>query len=157
MSQRFISNVALAIAGAVVVVSSQALSSSLTGWVTFGVSLGALALLAVVQRDRARGRIQSGLDAGTGVLALWSAVASVVYTGSTLTWLSLAEGIGFVGLAAAGLVAHELRTERIVHQFEAIPADTRDGRRSEEFQAAASTDLSMMNGLGDLPRPFIVS
>ena len=76
MSQRFITNVALAIAGAVVVVSSQTLSSSLTGWVTFGVSLGALALLAVVQRDRARGRIQSGLDAGTGVLALWSAVAT---------------------------------------------------------------------------------
>ena len=58
MSQRFISNVALAIAGAVVVVASQAFSSSLTGWLTFGVSLGALALLAVVQRDRARGRLQ---------------------------------------------------------------------------------------------------
>jgi hypothetical protein len=82
MSQRFISNVALGIAGAVVVVSSQAFSSSLTGWLTFGVSLGALALLAVVQRDRARGRIQSALDAATGALALWSAVASVVYTGT---------------------------------------------------------------------------
>ena len=137
MSQRFISNVVLAIAGAAVVVSSQAFSSSLTGWLTFGVSLGALALLAVVQRDRARGRIQSALDAATGALALWSAVASVVYTGTTLTWLSFGEGIGFVVLAISGLVAHELRTERIVHQFEAIPADARDGRRSEEFQAAA--------------------
>jgi hypothetical protein len=56
MSQRFISNVVLAIAGAVVVVSSQAFSSTVTGWLTFGVSLGALALLAVVRRDRARGR-----------------------------------------------------------------------------------------------------
>jgi hypothetical protein len=137
MSQRFISNVVLAIAGAVVVVSSQAFSSSLTGWLTFGVSLGALALLAVVQRDRARGRIQSALDAATGALALWSAVASVVYTGTILTWLSFGEGIGFVVLAISGLVAHELSTERIVHQFEAIPADARDGRRSEEFQAAA--------------------
>jgi hypothetical protein len=54
-----------------------------------------------------------------------------------LTWLSFGEGIGFVVLAISGLVAHELRTERIVHQFEAIPADARDGRRSEEFQAAA--------------------
>jgi len=45
VSQRFISNLALAIAGTVVVVSSQAFSSNVTGWVTFGVSLGALALL----------------------------------------------------------------------------------------------------------------
>jgi type IV secretory pathway VirB2 component (pilin) len=137
MSQRFISNVALAIAGAVVVVASQAFSASLTGWLTFGVSLGALALLAVVQRDRARGRLQRMLDVATGALALWSAVASVVYTGTTLTWLSFGEAIGFVALGVAGLVAHELSTERIVHAFEAIPADARDGRRSEDLQAAA--------------------
>ena len=137
MSQRFISNVALAIAGAVVVVASQAFSSSLTGWLTFGVSLGALPLLAVVQRDRARGRLQRMLDVATGALALWSAVASVVYTGTTLTWLSFGEAIGFVALGVAGLVAHELSTERIVHAFEAIPADAHDGRRSEEFEAAA--------------------
>ena len=137
MSQRFISNVALAIAGAVVVVASQALSSSLTGLLTFGVSLGALVLLAVVQRDRARGRLQRMLDVATGALALWSAVASVVYTGTTLTWLSFGEAIGFVALGVAALVAHELSTERIVHAFEAIPADARDGRRSEELQAAA--------------------
>jgi hypothetical protein len=49
MSPPFISNVALAIAGGVVVVSSQAFSSSRTGWLTLGVSLGALALLAVVR------------------------------------------------------------------------------------------------------------
>jgi hypothetical protein len=137
MSQRFISSVALAIAGAVVVVASQAFSSSLTGWLTFGVSLGALALLAVVQRDRARGRLQRMLDVATGALALWSAVASVVYTGTTLTWLSFGEAIGFVALGVAGLVAHELSTERIVHAFDAIPADARDGRRSEDLQAAA--------------------
>ena len=137
MSPRFISNVALAVAGAFVVVASQTFTPNVTGWLTFGVSLGALALLAIVQLDRARGSIQRALDAGIGALALWSAVASVVFTGSTLTWWSLAEGIGFVALAVVGLVAHELRTERIVHAFEAIPAEARDGRRSEELQAAA--------------------
>jgi hypothetical protein len=137
MSPRFISNVSLAVAGAFVVVASQTFTPNVTGWLTFGVSLGALALLAVVQLDRARGSIQRVLDAGTGALALWSAVASVVFTGTTLTWWSLAEGIGFVALAVIGLVAHELRTERIVHAFEAIPAEAGDGRRSEELQAAA--------------------
>jgi hypothetical protein len=137
MSPRFISNVALAVAGAFVVVASQTFTPNVTGWLTFGVSLGALALLAVVELDRARGSIQRMLDAGIGALALWSAVASVVFTGTTLTWWSLAEGIGFVALAVVGLIAHELRTERIVHAFEAIPAEARDGRRSEELQAAA--------------------
>jgi hypothetical protein len=137
MSPRFISNIALAVAGAFVVVASQTFTPSVTGWLTFGVSLGALALLAVVQLDRARGYIQRVLDAATGALALWSAVASVVFTGTTLTWWSLAEGIGFVALGVVGLVTHELRTERIVHAFEAIPAEARDGRRSEELQAAA--------------------
>jgi Trk-type K+ transport system membrane component len=136
MSSRFISNVALALAGAGVVVASQAFTAHVTGWVTFGVSLGALALMALVQLDRARGLVQRLLDAVTGALAIWSAVASVAFSGTTLTWLSFAEGFGFVGLAVLGLVAHELKTERVVHSIEAMRVETRDGRRAEA-QAAA--------------------
>jgi hypothetical protein len=133
ISQRFVSNLALAIAGAVVVVSTQTFTASVAGWVTFGVSLGALALVAVVQLDAARSRMQLMLDAGIGALALWSAVASVVYNGTTLTWLSFAEGSAFVALALVGLVVHEIETERAVVALEAVP--NRD--RSEELQAAA--------------------
>jgi hypothetical protein len=137
MSTRFISNIALALVGVVVVVASQAFSSGATGWLTFGVSLGVLALSGVAQLDRMRGPIQRGLDAGTGALAVWAAVASVVFAGTTLTWLSFAEALGFVGLALTGLVVHELTTERVVHAFEAIPAEVRNGRRSEELPTAA--------------------
>jgi hypothetical protein len=137
MSQRFISNVALAIAGAVVVVSSQAFSASVTGWLMFGISLGVLALLAVVQRDRARGGIQRLLDAAIGVLALWSAVASVVYSGMTLTWMSFAEGLGYVALGVVGLIAHEMQTERVVHSLETVPTDARDRDRAEDLSTAA--------------------
>lgn len=137
MSQRFISNIALAIAGAVVVVSSQAFSASVTGWLMFGISLGVLALLAVAQRDRARGGIQRLLDVGIGVLALWSAVASVVYSGMTLTWMSFAEGLGFVALGVVGLIAHEMQTERVVHSLETVPTDARDRDRAEDLPAAA--------------------
>jgi hypothetical protein len=87
----------------------------------FGVSLGVLAGLAVVRLDGARGSIQRGLDAVTGALAVWSVVASVVYDGTLLTWLSFREASGFVALGVAGLIAHELKTEGIVHAFEAIP------------------------------------
>ena len=137
MSPRFISNIALVLAGAAVAVASQAFGASLTGWLMFGVSLGALALLAIVQLDRARGPVQRLLDVGTGALAVWSAVSSVVYSGTMLTWLSFGQALGFVGLGLIGLVVHEVRTERVVHQFEAIPADTRGGDRAEELQAAA--------------------
>jgi hypothetical protein len=92
VSQRFISNVALAIAGAVVVVVSQSFTSTVTGWVTFGVSLGALALLAVAERYRMGEPAERFLDAGIGLLAVWSAIASVVYVGRLVTWLSFAEG-----------------------------------------------------------------
>jgi hypothetical protein len=134
MSQRFISNLALAIAGAVVVVSTQAFASQTAGWVTFGVSLGALALLALANRGGTSDRMQWILDAGIALLALWSAVASVVYSGTTLKWLSLAEGLAFVGLAVAGLVIHEVRTDRVVHSLEAVPSDSAD---QDELQAAA--------------------
>lgn len=135
MIQRFISNLALAVAGAVAVVATQAFSDGIIRWLLFGVSLGALVLLALVQRDPARGRVQHLLDAGTGALAVWSAVASVVYSGSTLMWLSLGEAIGFVVLGVAGLLVHEMQTERAVRALEAVPADA--GDRAEDLQAAA--------------------
>lgn len=136
MSQRFISNVALAVAGAVVVVASQAFSASVTGWLLFGISLGALTLLAVVQRDRARGGLQRRLDLAIGALALWSVVASVVYNGATLTWMSVASGLGYVALGVGGLVAHEVQTERVVHSLEAVPTDAR-ADTAEDLPAAA--------------------
>lgn len=135
MIQRFISNLALAVAGAVAVVATQAFSDGIIRWLLFGVSLGALVLLALVQRDPARGRVQHVLDVGTGALAVWSAVASVVYSGSTLMWLSLGEAIGFVVLGVAGLLVHEMQTERVVRTLEAVPADA--GDRAEDLQAAA--------------------
>jgi hypothetical protein len=81
MGPRFIGSIAIAVTGVVVVVGSQAFTPSVSGWLTFGVSLGALAVLAVVQRDRTRGRAQR--------------------------------------------IAHELKTERAVHVFEAIFAEAR--------------------------------
>ena len=55
------------------------------------------------------------------------------YNGTTLTWLSFAEGSAFVALALAGLVVHEVETERAVVALEAVP--NRD--RADELQAAA--------------------
>jgi hypothetical protein len=47
--------------------------------------------------------------------------------------LSFAEGLGFVGLAVAGLIVHEVRSERVVHSLEAVRTDSAD---QDELQAA---------------------
>lgn len=117
MSPRFISNLLLALVGAIIVVISMALGAGATGWVAFGIALGVLAMLALVQVEHGRGLPQRSLDGVTGVLAIWTVIASAVFTGGALTWLSFAEGCGLVGLALVGLVVHELSTERTVHSL----------------------------------------
>jgi hypothetical protein len=94
------------------------------GWIAFGVALGILGLTGVAQRDRGRGIVQSALDVVILPLAAWSAIASVIFRGSTLTWLSFGDALGFVGLGVVGLIAHELSTERVVHSL--APARSRE-------------------------------
>ncbi len=111
--------------------ASRWFSAGTTGWIAFGVALGILGLTGVAQRDRGRGIVQSTLDVVILPLAAWSAIASVVFRGSTLTWLSFGDALGFVGLGVVGLIAHELSTERVVHSL--APA-----RSSESAMKAAA-------------------
>jgi hypothetical protein len=127
MSVRFVTNLLVALAGGFIVVASQAFTAAVTGWVTFGVALGVILVLAASQIQERRGL---GLATLGAAVAVWSVVASVVYTGSTLTWLSFAEGLGLLGVAVAGLVAHELSTERVVHTIDVE-------RNSRQYATAA--------------------
>jgi hypothetical protein len=65
-----------------------------------------------------RGIAQRVLDAVIGALGAWTIVASVVFAGSTVTWLGFSAGVAFVALALIGLTLHELLTERVVHSIE---------------------------------------
>jgi hypothetical protein len=65
MSTRFISNIVIALVGAVVVVAGQAFSSGVTGQLTFGVSLGVLALAGVTRLDRVVA-VSTGATTGIG-------------------------------------------------------------------------------------------
>ncbi|HEY7206633.1 MAG TPA: hypothetical protein VH416_00220 [Gaiellaceae bacterium] len=138
MSPRFITNLLLVLAGAFVVVVSQGFSSGVTGWITFGVGLGILAMLGVAQLDRARGLPQRLLDGLAGALGIWTVIASVVFSAAALTWLSFGEALGFVALALAGLLAHELSTERVVHSLAVAESRTAadDGRAASKYSAA---------------------
>jgi hypothetical protein len=65
MSTRLISNIVIALAGAVVVVAGQAFSSGVTGRLTFGVSLGVLALAGATELARVVD-VSTGATAGIG-------------------------------------------------------------------------------------------
>jgi hypothetical protein len=65
MSTRLISNIVIAFAGAVVVVAGQAFSSGVTGRLTFGVSLGVLALAGAAELARVVA-VSTGATAGIG-------------------------------------------------------------------------------------------
>ena len=132
---RFIGNISLGLAGAFLVAASLGFSAGIAAWLVFGVALGIVALLGVAQLDRRRGLVQHALDGLTGSLALWAVVASVIFTGATVTWLSFAEAVGFVTLAVAGLAAHELEKRRALPAAQAAPAEA--GHPAEELRAVA--------------------
>ena len=133
MSERFMSSLALAIAGAAGVAVSQAFSTTTTSWVIFGISLGALALLPIVVRRRESGSML--VDAATGLLAVWSAVAAVTFSGATLKWTSFADAIAFAAVGVAGLLVHEATIEHLVPAPQRVSGDERG--REQELQAAA--------------------
>lgn len=132
---RFIGNISLGLAGAFLVAASLGFSAGTAAWLMFGVALGIVALLGVAQLDRRRGLVQHALDGLAGSLALWAVVASVIFTGATVTWLSFAEAVGFVTLAVAGLAAHELGKHQALAK--AQPASLEPSQPTEDLRAVA--------------------
>jgi hypothetical protein len=64
VSTRFISNIVIALVGAVVVVAVHAFGSGVSGWLTFAVTLVGLTLAGVSQLDRIA--VKTGAAAGIG-------------------------------------------------------------------------------------------
>ena len=117
MNSRYLTNIGLAIAGGFLVVVSQVWSVSVFMWVMLGIGVAALALAGGIA-VRGRGATQRALDGIIGLLGAWTIVASLVFSGSVVTWLGFASGVAFAALAVIGLTLHELNTERVVHSFE---------------------------------------
>jgi hypothetical protein len=117
MNSRYLTNVALAVAGAFLVVASQVFAVSTFQWLMLGIGIVAVLLAGAIVLT-SRGRAQMSLDGIVGLLGAWTIVASLVFVGSTITWLGFASGAAFAALALIGLTLHELSTERVVHSFE---------------------------------------
>ncbi len=117
MSSRYILNTLSLIAGAFLVVASRVFTGGPLEWIGFGVSAAVLfaavagLTIATLQRH----------VVGFGALALvaaWSAVVALVFSGTTLGWLVLADGVAIGAVALGALLVHEFTTERVVHTLE---------------------------------------
>lgn len=62
----------------------------------------------------------STLAGGMASVAIWEIVGAAVFVPDVSRWLSLANGLLIATLACAGLVAHEICTERVVHVIEVV-------------------------------------
>jgi hypothetical protein len=118
MSPRYLTNMALALLGGFLIVTSQAFAVATFSWIMLGVGIATLVITAPAIAIRSRGPAQRGLDYVFSLLGAWTIIASQVFTGATVTWLGFASGVTLVALGVAGLSAHELSTERVVHSFE---------------------------------------
>jgi len=118
----YFTNIAYLLAAAFLAVVSQAFTSSLAGWVAFGVSAGIVlvALGQVLLNTRPVPRLG---HAALLVMGLWSVVAALSFTGVALTWLVFGDAIGIAALALANLAVHEFSTERVVHQLEVVTTE----------------------------------
>ncbi|HEY6497444.1 MAG TPA: hypothetical protein VIZ43_29550 [Trebonia sp.] len=128
LSSRFLLDSLFGVAGAFLTVASLAWASGTAGWTAFGVSVGVtvLAVTSAALAKKTSHRFGHGL---IGLVALWSLIAAVAFSGTALTWLIFADAIAVGVLALADLAAHEATTERIVHQLEVRDASL-DGRVS---------------------------
>ncbi len=68
----------------------------------------------------------SMLAGGVAGVATWEIIDVAVFNASVNRWLTLANGLLIAALAFAGLVAHEVSSERVVHILEVVERPPRE-------------------------------
>ena|SRR5690242_8853487 len=133
LSSRFILDNLFLLAAAFLVVGAMTWSAGVAGWIAFGVSAGitVIAGIIAVLTDNSARKLGHGLVA---LVALWSLVAALAFSGTLLTWLVFADSLAVAAIALADLTAHEATTEKVVHQL--VVHDATTGQRTEQRAAA---------------------
>jgi hypothetical protein len=132
MSIRFASWLSIGIAAAFLVVATASFSLPTIAWLAFAISVGALVVSTGIA-NRYHDSLASLITASlTAAVSVWTIVASLVFSESTVQNLALASALAISGLAVAGLTNHELSVEHVVHSLE---DDT--GERQSTLAAAA--------------------
>lgn len=132
LSPRYALDVVTMLGGGFLALSALTFSPGVAGWLGFGVSTG-IAVLAVAGALFAR-RMSARIGHGaTAVVAIWSLIAALVFSGTALTWLVFADALGLLVVALADLTVHEVTTERVVHAI-----DVRSGTTENQATGLAA-------------------
>ena len=135
LSPRFLLDNLFILTAAYVVIAAMTWRTGITAaWIAFGISTG-IAVLAATSAVLARTVTRKAGHGLVALAALWSLIASLVFAGTALHWLVLADAILVGAFALADLAVHEVTTEKVVHQL-AVPA-TANGRAPAEERIAA--------------------
>jgi len=116
LSPRFAIDQLFIIGGAFLAVSAMAFSSSVVGWTGFGV-FTALTVIAAASAVFGRGLARRASHSLLGLVALWSLIAALLFSGTALIWLVFAGAVALGVIALGDLTAHEVTTENVVHQL----------------------------------------
>jgi hypothetical protein len=123
MRTRYFSFLALGIAGAFTVVATAVFSPSVMDSLAFAISIGTLVVglgITALYRTHIPSVVAGLLTAG---ISAWTVVASLVFSDSTVQTLALGSSLAISGLAIAGMTAHELSSERVVHSLQVEASD----------------------------------
>jgi hypothetical protein len=135
---RFFFNLGAMCAAVVLIVASVAFAGQTVKAIGLGMGIaGALAsswfTAAAIHERQLDGHLNVGLfrrrvglwtllAAALAAVAAWEAIQSAVFPADPAKWLTLANGLLVATLACAGLIAHELCTERVVHLLQVVDA-----------------------------------
>lgn len=140
--QRFFFNLGVLFAGVLLIVAAAAFGPGAIKGMGLGIGSGGLAvsllfMSVLVHQRRLEGYpelrlfgsgigLWSMLAGGVAGVATWEIVDVAVFNANVNRWLTLANGLLIGALAFAGLVAHEVSSERVVHILEVVERPPRE-------------------------------
>jgi hypothetical protein len=118
MRIRYVSYLSLAVAAAFLIVATAAFSLSTVAALALGIGIGMLAVSFGVAALYRKDLPSLVIGSAIALVSAWTIVASQVFSQSTVNDLTFASAVAVGVLAIAGLTAHELGAERVVHSLE---------------------------------------
>jgi hypothetical protein len=118
MRIRYASYLSIGVAAAFLIFATAAFSLSTVAALALGVGIGMLAVSLGVAALYRHDPTSPAVSGAIAAVSAWTVVASQVFSRSTVDDLTFASAIAVGVLAIAGLTAHELRAERVVHSLE---------------------------------------
>jgi len=140
--QRFFFNLGALVAAMLLIVAAAAFGPGAVKGMGLGIGSGGLAvsllfMSVLVHQRRFDGYpelelfgrelgLWSTLAGGVAGVATWEIIDVAVFNANVNRWLTLANGLLIAALGCAGLVAHEISSERVVHVIEVIERPPED-------------------------------